>query len=117
MKWIYIGNSGVTGMDTYRCSECCCLVHVEGDELPKECPNCGAKSFDEEGKTKIDWILTKSAKPTKSGDYLCWTKYGAMVLPFSEKYDAFNTRDSYEEPGSDLDVKAWALPIEGPAEM
>ena len=116
MKWIYIGDSGVTGMDTYRCSECCCLIHVEGDVLPKDCPNCGAKSFDEEAKTKIEWISAKEAKPKKSGVYLCWTRYGAMVLPFSVKYNAFNTRDNDKEVGTDLEVKAWALPLEGPEE-
>ena len=119
MRWLYIGNKVVDGnvLEVYRCSKCCCLIHVEkGEGLPNECPDCGEKSFDEEAKTKIDWILTKEAKPTKSGDYLCWTRYGAMVLPFSVKYNAFNTRDSYEETGSDLEVKAWALPIEEPVE-
>lgn len=117
MKWIYIGNNNSLGMDVYRCSDCCCMIHTEKEQgLPAICPNCGGKSFDEDAKTKIDWIMVETAKPTKSGDYLCWTKFGAMVLPFSVKYNAFNSRDSYEEPGSDIHVVAWAPSIVSPKE-
>lgn len=43
--WIYIGDKSYKGLKTYRCSACCCMVHVES-VLPEECPNCGKRNVE-----------------------------------------------------------------------
>lgn len=117
MKWTYIGNKGITGMEAYSCSKCHCIIHVEkGSGLPRECPNCGGK--DEEEFTEVNWTLTKDDLPTKSGEYLCWintgrTSYGTE-LHYSAVHKSFNCRDYDKDPRNIMEVAAWAYRPRGP---
>lgn len=117
MRWVYIGDNTTTGMDTYRCSECCCMVHVEKDGgLPRECPNCGNKTFDDELTTKVEWILTKDLLPPKSGEYLCYIQHikHMCYLKYSAVHRAFNCDDGDRAPVNKLEVDAWVPKIEPP---
>lgn len=67
----------------------------------------------------MDWISVKDRLPEKSGDVLVYIAYRrehgrVTVVPYSDRYKAFNTRDEYVSPKYKIDGVTHWMPLPEP---